>query len=306
MRKDAPDHFAAVLDSIDLAERLMRSTAEHDEWAWQVHRSLLCHTPVDRAILNAPCPFSRWYADASNQPQLRDDAGLRAAAEEHAAVHRRLEALAVNRQTATDPAEYDRFLEARHRFREHVQKIERGLWSAACRADALTGLRNRHGMLAELREEQQRSIREGRPCVVAMMDVDHFKTVNDRYGHPAGDAILGKISSAVSERLRPYDRIYRYGGEEFLICLPDTEPGQAHQIIERLRAEIAGRPLPTGECLIPVTVSFGLALLDPAGPVENSIARADEALYRAKRGGRNRVMVERAGTGGWMAASPAT
>jgi diguanylate cyclase len=306
MRKDSPDDSTAVVDRIELAEGLMRSTAEHDEWVWSIHRSLLCQQAVDPAIFTITCPFDLWYADAARHPLLRDVPGLMAAADEHVRVHRTLELLGRKAGAPVDPLEYDRFLEARRGFRVRVQALEQGLWSAACRADALTGVRNRHGMLAELREEQQRSIREGNTCVLGMMDLDCFKALNDRYGHPAGDSVLRRVSALVSESLRPYDRIYRYGGEEFLICLPDTDPEQAHQIIERLRAEIARKPIRSGDRLIPVTVSFGLARLDISQPVEMSIARADEALYRAKRDGRNRVMVDGHEGGGWAFASPAS
>lgn len=306
MRKDSPDEFAAVIDRIDLAQGLMRSMAEHDEWVWSIHRALLCHCAVEHSLLTRNCPFDQWYAAASRHSLLRNTAELEAAAAAHERVHRTLQRLGKGSEKPTDPRKYDRFLAARRTFRERVQALEQGLWTAACQADALTGLRNRHGMLAELREEQQRAIREGNACVLAMMDIDHFKAVNDRYGHPAGDNVLRQVSTLVSDRLRPYDRIYRYGGEEFLICLPDTEPRQAHQIIERLRAEIARRPLRSGQRLIPVTVSFGLARLDASQAVETSIARADDALYQAKRDGRNRVMVEGRGAADWMLASPAS
>lgn len=306
MKNDSPDDPAAVIDRIELAEGLMRSVAEHDEWVWFVHRALLCRCALEHSLLTQQCPFDQWYAAASRNSLLRDSADLQAAAAEHARVHRALRALGERSDEPTDPREYDRFQAARRAFRERVQTLEQGLWMAACQADPLTGLRNRHGMFAELREEQQRSIREGNSCVLAMMDLDHFKEVNDRYGHPVGDSVLRKVTSLVSDRLRPYDRIYRYGGEEFLICLPDTEPRQAHQIIERLRAEIARQPLRSGQRLIPVTVSFGLARLDGSQAVEASIARADEALYSAKRDGRNRVMVENRGAGDWMLASPAS
>jgi diguanylate cyclase (GGDEF)-like protein len=124
-----------------------------------------------------------------------------------------------------------------------------------------------------------------------MMDFDGFKSINDKYGHLAGDKVLVDCAQYVMAHLRPYDRVFRYGGEEFLICLPDTDLATAHDIIDRLREELASLQFPAdGQGTFQVTVSFGIASLDGSVPVEQSIDHADKALYVAKMAGRNRVV----------------
>jgi diguanylate cyclase len=133
--------------------------------------------------------------------------------------------------------------------------------------------------------------RNARPCAIAMMDLDRFKSINDTYGHSVGDRVLTGSARYVMTHLRPYDKIFRYGGEEFLICLPDTDLQTGLDLIDRLRSELAallhevdGRPP------LHATVSFGLAALDPDIRVEAAIDRADKALYAAKAAGRNRAL----------------
>jgi diguanylate cyclase (GGDEF)-like protein len=129
-----------------------------------------------------------------------------------------------------------------------------------------------------------------------MMDIDHFKNINDTYGHAMGDRVLGTLVRQLKTELRPYDMLFRYGGEEFLICMPSTDLKNASDTIDRLRQSLAavtfegcgeGGEAPSFH----VTVSFGLTLLAPDVSVETSIERADKALYAAKATGRNRASV---------------
>jgi len=146
-------------------------------------------------------------------------------------------------------------------------------------------------MLTKLREERELVSRGVHGCAVVMMDLDLFKAVNDQYGHGVGDRVLVDFAHYVTAHLRPYDKVFRYGGEEFLICLPDADLDTGHEIVDRLREELASLPFEAGDAQrFHVTASFGLTLLDPAVPVEQSIDRADKALYAAKAKGRNRVV----------------
>jgi len=124
------------------------------------------------------------------------------------------------------------------------------------------------------------------------MDFDRFKQVNDERGHPAGDAVLRQAIRFVTSVLRKYDTIFRYGGEEFLLCLPGSPVREAAPVVERIRAGLERLPirLPSGETMF-VTASFGLAEMHPRRPVEEAIADADMALIRAKENGRNRVEI---------------
>ena len=158
--------------------------------------------------------------------------------------------------------------------------------------DSLTDLSNRRNLMNCLRKEFVRSTRLGTPLSLIMIDLDHFKRVNDTYGHQAGDKVLVAVAQLLSENVRPYDIAARYGGEEFSLLLPETDGETAEKIAERLRGEIVNLGF-EGELLKhSSTASFGVASC-PARSIhsaEDLIREADEALYRAKDQGRNRVV----------------
>ena len=158
--------------------------------------------------------------------------------------------------------------------------------------DALTGCFTRHHALDVIDAELRRARRSQTPVSVIMFDLDHFKDVNDRYGHLCGDAVLNTVGKRMREVLRGSDLKCRYGGEEFLVLLPETPLHGARRVAETLRREISERPIPwSGEGLT-VTASFGLAQTMPGEVnVQAMISRADQALYRAKDDGRNCVRI---------------
>jgi two-component system, cell cycle response regulator len=151
--------------------------------------------------------------------------------------------------------------------------------------DGLTGVANRYTFQHDLEREIERAARAGDDVALAMLDIDHFKRLNDAYGHQAGDEVLRRVAKQLSDSSRPYDTVARYGGEEFALVLPTTDRAEAREIVERLRREIAaasGKPR--------VTISAGLALFPTdATNADELVAAADEALYESKRAGRNRV-----------------
>jgi two-component system, cell cycle response regulator len=156
--------------------------------------------------------------------------------------------------------------------------------------DALTGLFNRRAILDMLDRELARAQRESSCLAVLVADVDHFKVVNDTYGHGAGDAVLRQVSERMLGSVRTYDSVGRYGGEELLLVLPHCEEAEALGTAERTRASIEAAPCRDGEQEIPVRVSIGLATSRTLGVFDAKalIYAADAALYRAKNGGRNR------------------
>lgn len=157
--------------------------------------------------------------------------------------------------------------------------------------DPLTGLFNRRYALPQLARVAARSAETGRPFAVLLADIDHFKGVNDRHGHPAGDAVLAEVAQRMKAGLRPSDLLARIGGEEFLIVLPDTGPEDARRAAETLRRRIAGSPvrLP-GKGALRVTASLGVALAGGGlRSPEQLLDDADRALYAAKTAGRNQV-----------------
>lgn len=160
------------------------------------------------------------------------------------------------------------------------------------RIDAKTGLLNAATWQREAHTEVTRAVRAGTPLAVAMIDIDHFKSVNDTYGHLAGDAVLASISAAMRGMLREYDLVGRFGGEEFTILLPHTVSTEARDIAERLREKLAMivTPVTDGTENVPlrVTVSIGVASLqDSRRDLDELVAAADAALYQAKQSGRN-------------------
>ena len=158
--------------------------------------------------------------------------------------------------------------------------------------DDLTGLLNRRAMLDRMQLEQRRSLRSGSPLLIAQLDIDHFKAVNDTHGHAAGDLVLQSFADTVRRNVRDTDVLARWGGEEFVLLLCDTPAADAVALMERLRQAVQAMQVPVaqGGQPITVTVSIGLARHAPADPLAGTLERADRALYAAKAGGRNRVV----------------
>lgn len=168
--------------------------------------------------------------------------------------------------------------------------------------DVLTGWHNRRYLSVRLSEELARARRDGTRLVCLMLDVDHFKRVNDSWGHAAGDAVLREIAQRVESQVRASDVAARYGGEEFVVLLPGTDVAAARLLAERIRESVSGSPieLPGGDALT-ITASIGISEVQPAPTAkdlktvgDSLIARADVALYAAKSAGRDRVMIEAA------------
>ena len=157
--------------------------------------------------------------------------------------------------------------------------------------DSLTRLWNRPAILEALDRELARADREKRPVSLVVVDLDHFKAVNDNYGHLAGDAVLCEAARRMQSSVRSYDAIGRYGGEEFLVILPGCDEKAALGQAERLRNQMGCEPMRLTEIAVTLTASFGVTTATPGQPftAESVIRRADEALYLAKRLGRNRV-----------------
>lgn len=157
--------------------------------------------------------------------------------------------------------------------------------------DDLTGLLNRRRMSEVVQAERERCVRSRRPLVLALLDLDFFKLVNDRYGHAAGDAVLCAFAGRVLDNLRSTDVLARWGGEEFLLLLPETSLDGALVLLERVRREVAELRVETANGEISMTVSIGVAAGRVQDTMEQVLEHADEALYQAKAQGRDRVVV---------------
>jgi two-component system cell cycle response regulator len=181
-------------------------------------------------------------------------------------------------------------LKARLRVGKRILELHEQLVSQA-RRDSLTSLLNRSAILEVLQKESLRSVREKTPVAAIMTDIDHFKHINDTYGHLAGDAVLREAARRLSASLRGYDTVGRYGGEEFLIVAPSCDAVGGADVAERLRGNISGAPIDASGHAIIVTMSFGVAATWDIKQVNQLLRMADEALYAAKKAGRNRVEV---------------
>jgi two-component system, cell cycle response regulator len=174
---------------------------------------------------------------------------------------------------------------------KHDRDILRNLSSH----DQLTGLLNRREFQRLLDLEITRSQRHGRVLALLLIDLDYFKSVNDRYGHPAGDAVLKCAADRFAAALRPNDLVARYGGEEFIVLLPETDAAGAVALAERLCAQVRAAPMDIGQGIAPVvTTSIGIAVYPShADTAEDLITAADQALYAAKAAGRDRCSLIR-------------
>jgi two-component system, cell cycle response regulator len=177
------------------------------------------------------------------------------------------------------------------RLRDNVQlSIEMAI------TDALTGLYNRRYMETHVGTLVDQAVARDKPLSVLILDIDYFKSINDTHGHDAGDAVLQDFAIRIRKSIRGIDLACRYGGEEFVVVMPETDMAVATMVAERLRRRIASEPFPIqkGARMLEVTISIGIAALGPGDDAAAVIKRADQALYRAKRDGRNRVVPDAA------------
>jgi diguanylate cyclase (GGDEF)-like protein len=157
--------------------------------------------------------------------------------------------------------------------------------------DALTGLGNRHAMEETFPREVRRCTKSESPVSLIMIDVDYFKSFNDKFGHVAGDRALSAVADVLRKQFRPRDQLVRYGGDEFAVLLPGMSKAEAITVAERVRTAVSGSTESSNDSLIkiPVRISMGVAELEPDRSFESLLKDADAALYRAKNAGRNKV-----------------
>jgi diguanylate cyclase (GGDEF)-like protein len=179
-------------------------------------------------------------------------------------------------------------LKARLRSGKRIVDLEEKLRRQATH-DALTGILNRGAIMERITIEMERAYREELQLCIAMVDLDHFKRVNDTHGHSAGDTVLCETASRMSSVLRPYDSIGRYGGEEFIVVFPGCDAVSASAIAERIRRSISAVPIMARSERIFVTASIGIAEARRSQHADAVIREADKALFRAKQAGRDRI-----------------
>ena len=183
-------------------------------------------------------------------------------------------------------------LENMVRDRTHELVKLNGQLELTARTDGLTGLNNRRYMSERITDEFARFARHGKAFSLVIADVDWFKKINDSFGHQVGDCILKSIADDLRTEIRACDSVARWGGEEFLLLFPETDAKQAVILVERLRKQIADKVFCCENNQLHVAMTFGIAAAKEGDTVDNMMKRADDALYKGKHEGRNRVVVE--------------
>jgi diguanylate cyclase (GGDEF)-like protein len=280
------------------AEELKRTTEEHATWHEQVLRSIFCddldaQSAALAATAHRDCAFGRWFYDEAPNG-LRDQPAFVAMGREHQRLHQ-VAAKLLRAAKAGAPVartDFEDLVATSARLRVQVEYLRSSLDAALTNRDPLTGALGRVAMLPDLHELRASLQHGGRPCTLVFMDVDDLKRVNDQHGHGVGDAVLAGVVQHLQQHLRANDRVFRYGGDEFLVVLWGADLETAHGIASRVRDGLAEKLVVAGPAgaALHVTASFGLALLDPDAPVAESVNRADQALLLAKAAGRNRVI----------------
>ncbi len=267
----------------------------HQQWYNTIIRSLICKLVPDQHDImknsHKECRFGQWLY-SSVPKSLKAHPGFIALCNEHEAMHLACLNLLLKSSNNENihPYDYDKFANALEKMHLELEALQREIYVLIYDHDNLTGATNRVSMLSVLHEQQNIVKRKQLNCSIAMIDLDNFKQINDKYGHISGDATLASISHYILENIRIYDKLFRYGGEEFLLCLPNTDIDDAFKITNRLRKKISQLPIKLGRSKpIYITVSIGISMLDPNLSVEESIEQADAALYMAKSEGKDCV-----------------
>ena len=276
---------------------LEQATLDHAAWHENILRAVVCGLPFDLGELadtaHRRCPLGRWYFEKS-PAVLRTQPAFAAIGAEHERLHRI--AARLLRDSAADMPivhqDFEDLVAGSARLRLELDSLLRAMQATFRNQDPLTGAYGRAEMLPALREWHELANRQGQPCCIVFMDLDQFKEVNDKHGHAVGDAVLTGMVRYLDKQLRPGDKVFRYGGDEFLIALPGADLVVGQHVIKRVREGLAREPMVVGSSglALRMTASFGLASLDPEIKVEESIERADQALLLAKTAGRNRAI----------------
>jgi diguanylate cyclase (GGDEF)-like protein len=278
-------------------EQIEQATQHHLEWHANLLRAIVCELPGDPDDLSEDahrlCRFGRWYYQRASD-SLREHPVFAAVGLEHRHVHeiaaRLLREIAAGRSVPRSA--FDELVAGSLRLRAELERLRRDLLSELRRRDPLTGAFDRNEVLPELRRWRPPLATEPVPCCVVLVDLDGVAEINAARGHLTGDALLAEAVRFLHEHLRPDDKVFRYGGDEFLLTLPRTDLAEGREIVTRLRDGLAGHELfiagagPTYH----LTASFGIALLDPEIRVEDSVEHAGQALLLAKAAGGNRLI----------------
>ncbi len=284
------------LNTLRALGELSTALTNHTIWTKSIHRTLICGSkPASKNLCSSAhhlCQFGQWYY-GNVDAILKKMELFSVIGELHVSLHdkaRDLLEIKMQHREIT-PQQYDDFINSVHSFRMAIQDLELDLINKACSIDQLTGVWNRYAMYNKLAHEHERLRRHGNPCVIALLDFDHFKEINDAHGHLAGDHVLKASMQFIRENIRSNDMIFRYGGEEFLMVLPEANLSEATDLMNRLRTDLKQLAVVYKDKTIHFTVSVGLAAMSADIDEHDTIELADHAMFKAKMAGRDCVEV---------------
>ncbi len=281
----------------EVVASLDRALQDHTTWLMGWHRAIICEmtTEVSDQYLHEDahhrCRFGSWYYN-NTQAYIGSFPTFFRVEDTHKALHdrgRKLLYTAMQGEKISS-TEYDAFLELREEFRSLLRILDTELHATLLETDPLTLLANRQNIIPLLNEKKRRLEESHEETVVCMVDIDHFKNVNDTYGHLVGDQVLKAVARFLSDHVRHNDKIFRFGGEEFLIAFSGTVLSSAKMVADKLRHLLSEQTIAVADNIpLHITASFGLASLQARVDVNEIIKCADKALYTAKHAGRNQV-----------------
>jgi diguanylate cyclase len=267
----------------------------HTEWLCTLHESMICRTPVPDDIIrdNAHrlCALGRWYYNEASE-LLGEYPEFHEIEEIHRVMHDQARDLACKYQDEQfiSGEQYRSFINRQQNLVGLLQNLKEKLLISLHSFDDLTGAVRREAFSILATNVHAEAERNTDPYTVAMCDVDNFKLINDTYGHLAGDKVLQSLAQMMIRNVREMDCICRYGGEEFLLLLPQTKLAGARIVLEKIRALVEQTHIEIEPgCTVAVTVSIGVADWEAGQGFEQVLQQADAALYEAKGQGRNRV-----------------
>jgi len=269
----------------------------HMDWTRRIIRCAVLHTMPGDDVLDplahTLCRFGGWFAENRMQFETLDPAAAQRAETAHRTMHDAIRSIC-NHVMAGEPGhpeELDAFEASQTELTGLLAQFKTLILSQAVRHDPLTDLPLRYGIESDFALVQKEARRTRTLLYVVMIDIDHFKRVNDSYGHPTGDRVLRQLATTLKQTLRANEPLYRYGGEEFLWLLRCQTPAEAKQSARRVLASVGTTPIQIAENeTLRLTITLGLARTGEAEDFASALKRADLALYEGKRSGRNRFV----------------
>lgn len=285
----------------ETAQELDRMLNSHRNWVYRLNKTLICGLdPTNEMIAtdaHVHCAFGHWLENKAQHLDI-DDETLGNLVTRHKKVHdlAREMVLTVQDGTTINEALYDDFLASSEQFVGLIESAYDALVASINATDPLTGAENRSLMSVRLEERRHLSTKKGSQAWILMVDLDHFKSVNDEHGHEIGDQVLKGFSALVRDHIRGDDLFFRYGGEEFLLCISGVSAETVAAVAERLRKASSDKTYEVrNNGHISVTASFGIADMTAHRDIGDAINAADLAMYAAKKAGRNRVVFDSVG-----------